>query len=149
MGLLKSKVFLFALALVIALGAAFLTRPATRSVEAGFDGEPKIVAATFAAIWCGSCRILKPRLADVIPEFRGRPVVFVEYDLSFGEEEAARAKARAQGLETVFDGYARATGFTLLIDAQSKEVLDILTASHSRQAMRTAIEAALAEASAP
>ena len=74
----------------------------------------------------------------------GSEVKFVEYDFTFGQTEEVRAAALADGLGPVFDRYAKATGFTILYDPQTEEVIDILTASHSTSAMRAAIARSLA-----
>lgn len=134
---------------VFVMGAAafFLAGRAPLTSAAPFEGEPEIIAATFSSAWCSSCKIIKPRLAKAIPEFAGKPVKFVEYDFTFGEQEKARAAALDDGLGPVFDDYAKGTGFTLLYDPETNEIVDMLTVNHSAKAMRAAIARALAVAS--
>jgi thiol-disulfide isomerase/thioredoxin len=138
---------LFALLAVAAVASASLAGRGSLSNAARFDGEPALIAATFSSAWCAACKILEPRLARVIPQFEGAAVKFVEYDFTFGEEERNRAAALADGVSPdVYDRFAGATGFTLLIDARSGDLIDMLTASHSPKAMRAAIAQALARA---
>ncbi|MEO1015127.1 MAG: thioredoxin domain-containing protein [Pseudomonadota bacterium] len=127
-----------------ALFAFVVAKPAATSVAAESGGPAEVVAVTFSSAWCASCRILKPRLARVIPEFADAPVKFVEIDFSFGAAEAARAIAVAEGVEEAFDDVAGATGFTLLIDRDTGAVIDMLTASYPEKAMRASIASALA-----
>ncbi|MBB5518193.1 hypothetical protein [Amphiplicatus metriothermophilus] len=147
---MKSRRFLFVLFAVLAAAAVASASVAGRnslSNAARFEGEATLIAATFSSAWCAACKILEPRLARVIPQFEGAPVKFVEYDFTFGEKERNRAAALADGVSgEVYDRFAGATGFTLLIDAKSGAVVDMLTASHSPKAMRAAIAQALARA---
>lgn len=138
----------FAVIAVVAATAVFVSARAPASdVTAPFEGEPEVVAATFASAWCSSCKILKPRLAKVVPDFASEPVKFVEYDFTFGDRKTARASAQADGVEAAFDQYENATGFTLLVDADTGDVIDILTMSYSEGAMRAAITQAVTIAS--
>ena len=125
----------------VAAFVLFARRPAESAAEA-FVGEPQLIAATFNSQWCSACKILKPRLLKVIPSFAGLPVKFVEYDLSFGPG-TAREIAEADGLASVFDRFSKATGYTLLIDADTGEIIDMLTIRHDAGAMRVAIARAL------
>jgi thiol-disulfide isomerase/thioredoxin len=135
--------------LFVALAAAVIVVARGRapsSSEASFAGSPELVAATFSSAWCSACMILKPRLAKAIPAFAGKPVKFVEYDFTFGDRAETRSAAAADGLGAVYDKFARSTGFTLLIDADTGEIIDILTINHSAKAMKAAIGGALAKA---
>ncbi len=122
-----------------------------RNAKAGSDyqyaGEPEIVAATFSSAWCSACKILKPRLADVIPDFAEQPVKFVEFDFTFGQREEIYEQAAAEGLGDLYPRYKGATGFTLLVDSDTGEIIDMLTINHSKNAMRAAIAQAVALAS--
>lgn len=145
---MKNPVFV----LIIAAGLLvfyFTARTPAESADALYDGEPEIVAATFASAWCSSCKILKPRLAAVIPEFSETPVSFVELDFTFGQRGEIREIAEREGFEEIYDRYEGATGFTLLIDPDTGEIVDTLTMNHSRKALRAAIAQAVAIATQP
>ena len=122
-------------------------RNAAAGSDYQFAGEPEVVAATFSSAWCSSCKILKPRLADVIPDFAEQPVKFVEFDFTFGQREEIYEQAEAEGLGDLYPRYKGATGFTLLIDKETGEIIDMLTINHSKRAMRAAIAQAVALAS--
>ncbi len=141
----RLKSYLFP-AIVIAGVAAFaLTgRTAATSPEYVLEGEPEIVAVTFASAWCSSCKILEPRLAEVIPDFRGKPVKFVKLDFTFGQRGAVEDQARAEGLAEIYPRFKGATGFTLLVDHETGEIIDSLTINHTKAAMRAALAQALA-----
>ncbi len=144
---------LIAAALLVfgAAGFFFYGRGAVSSAEAQYvyEGEPEILAATFASAWCSACKILEPRLARVVPAFADRPVRFIEFDFTFGEKPAHAALASEHGFSSVYERFRSGTGFTLLIDAETGDVVDTLTINHSEGAMRAAIAAAIAFASKP
>ncbi len=132
-----------------AAGFFFYGRGAVSSAEAqyAYEGEPEIIAATFASAWCSACKILEPRLARVAPAFADKPVRFVEFDFTFGKKGAHADLATENGFADVYERFQGATGFTLLIDADTGDVVDTLTINHSEDAMRAAIAAAVAVAS--
>ena len=137
------------LAFLAAFGAAaalFVRTPATNA-EAAYNGKPEIVAATFASAWCSSCKVLKPKLAKVILGFKNEPVAFVEFDFTFGANDDIRAEAEEYGIETLYDEHKGATGFTVIVDYDTGEVLDTLTMNFSEDAMKSAIARAIAIAS--
>ncbi|MEX0643947.1 MAG: hypothetical protein WD076_01450 [Parvularculaceae bacterium] len=140
--------YLFLIAAVTAV--IFVARGrAPSSSETHFAGKPELIAATFSSAWCSSCMILKPRLAKAIPALAGKPVKFVEYDFTFGERPELKSAAEADGLAAVYDRYAGSAGFTLLINADTGAIIEILTINYSAKAMRSAIGAALAKATPP
>ena len=125
---------------------AFTGRTSATDAPYTFEGQPEIVAATFASAWCSSCKILEPRLAKIIPGFANQPVKFVELDFTFGQRDELEDQARAEGLSEVYPRFKGATGFTLLVDRESGEIIDMLTIDHSDKAMRAAIAQAIAVA---
>lgn len=145
---MKNPIFFVIIAAGL-LAFYYTARTPAESADALYDGEPEIVAATFASAWCSSCKILKPRLAAVIPEFSDIPVSFVELDFTFGEQDYIREIAEREGFEEIYDRFKGATGFTLLIDPETGEIVDTLTMNHSRKALRAAIAQAIAVATQP
>lgn len=145
---LKSIIFPAVVAIVIGF-YAFSGRSADIEPDYVYEGEPEIVAATFYATWCSPCRVLEPKLSDVIPEFADKPVKFVKLDFTFGKRDEVEALAAREGLDDVYRQFGGASGFTLLVDQETGEVIDMLTMDHSSRAMRAAIAQAIAVASRP
>jgi thiol-disulfide isomerase/thioredoxin len=121
----------------------FAVRPVAQDVTQSAKGEPQLIAATFASAFCPACRVLKPKLARVAPAFADAPVEFVEFDYTTGDEKALRAKAEALGVAAIFDAAGGATGYTVLIDAETGAVIDTLTQKFSEGAMKSAIARAV------
>ena len=144
----RFKDFLFPAILIAGVAIFALTgREAAADSDYQYAGAPEVVAATFSSSWCSSCKILVPRLADVIPSFADQPVKFVELDFTFGQREEIEKQAKAEGLDKIYPHYKGATGFTLLVDSETGDIIDTLTINHSKDAMRAAIAQAVARAS--
>ena len=147
---MQLKTIIFPAIVVVMVGVyAFSGRSADLDPDYVYEGEPEVVAATFYATWCSPCRILEPRLSDVIPEFAERPVKFVKLDFTFGKRAEVEALAGREGLADAYRQFGGASGFTLLVDRETGEIIDMLTMDHSSRAMRAAIAQALAVASRP
>lgn len=139
----------FLVILALAVGAFFMfARTLATNVAAAYEGKPELIAATFASSWCSACKILKPKLAKAIPAFAGEPVKFVEYDFTFGAQPETRDAAELDGLGALYDRYRGATGFTVLVDAETHEIIGMLTMDLTRKEIEAVIVRALAVAEA-
>ena len=110
------------------------------------ETDPEVIAATFSAAWCSTCKILEPRLAGVIPRFADQPVKFIKLDFTLGERPEVEALAAREGLSDIYPRFKGASGFTLLVDRDTGEIIDMLTINHNDRAMRAAIAQAIAVA---
>ncbi|MEM9494926.1 MAG: thioredoxin domain-containing protein [Pseudomonadota bacterium] len=143
----RSKDIIFALVLIGGV-AVFATSGRTSATDAEYalDREPEVIAATFSSAWCSACKVLEPKLAKVIPGFSDKPVRFVKLNFTFGEAEGHEETAASLNFSDVYERFKGGTGFTLLIDADSGEIIDMLTMEHSKDAMRAAIAQSIAVA---
>lgn len=144
---LKDLVFVGVFALGVGV-FALSGRSSAISAEYTFNGKPEVVAASFVSAWCSTCKILEPRLSKIVPEFSDKPIKFVEFDFTFGQRDEIAQKAKDEGVGAIYPQFEGATGFTVLVDRDTGEIIDILTISYSPNAMRAAIAQALAVASA-
>ena len=80
--------------------------------------KPRVVM--FSAEWCGSCKILKPKLDQALANHPDLQVVV--FDMT---DEAAKAKsveqAAAQGLSDIYNAYAPKTGVAVLVNGQGAD----------------------------
>ena len=97
--------------------------------------QPEIVAVKFHADWCGSCKRMGPVFEDLRNKYDGKPVLFVELDLTNGTTRSqAEYLAAALGFGDVY-AQNQGTGFILLLDGESGKQLAKLTADQNIKAM--------------
>ncbi len=109
----------------------------------------QLLVVKFHADWCGSCVKLDTPLESLQTSFAGQPVDFVRLDLT---TDATRTAAQAQvarlGLEKIYETYGTKTGFALVIDAASGQVLGEIRASQELDAMQALVTQSLDKAKA-
>ncbi|HCR66478.1 MAG TPA: hypothetical protein DIW38_08195, partial [Oceanicaulis sp.] len=85
--------------------------------------EPRLVAALFRSNWCGPCKVLEPRYESVMTHYVDAPLERVRFDSSFGRRGALARRAREEGVSEAYEATAGSTGFVLLIDRDTGDVL--------------------------
>jgi thiol-disulfide isomerase/thioredoxin len=105
-----------------------------------------VVAAMFFSNFCGACKILDPRIAEVRPEYLDRPVDFVKFNQTFSafNTRELEALADAHGIRRVFETHQGKTGFMVLVDPASQRELEVVTVAYQPDDIRDALDRALA-----
>ena len=108
----------------------------------------KIIAIKFHADWCGYCKAMGPVFEELQAKFDMEPVLYVEFDQTrdFGRGQSAYL-AGALGLEKVWKEHGGKTGFVLLIDARTMEVVERLNHEQNLKQMGAALKEAVRSAS--
>ena len=116
---------------------------------ADHEDDPAIYAVVFAAEWCGKCKILEPKLMPVMQSMmEDENVQFVMLDFTNQETtSASEATAGSLDLAEIYDANKGKTGFVLLIDADSGEVLDTILSNDDTAGIRSKISSAVSSAS--
>jgi len=115
------------LPILVAVLGLFLAGQVASAAES--PAQPERIAALFYADWCGSCKVLDPKVKEARAELaEDTKTLFVTFDLT---DEATRAQsamlAEALGLDTVYEAHAPKTGYLLVLDAAHKSVLHKVT----------------------
>ena len=111
-------------------------------------GGAEVIALSFHADWCGYCKELKPVYKKVVKKHKAAPVLFHVLDQTEdADKQQAKYMAHALGLEDVWAEHGGSTGFVLLIDAETGEVLGKITHQQELEAMNRSLKKAIAEAS--
>jgi len=94
------------------------------------EQKPEVLGVLFYADWCGSCKVLDP----IIKKARGKAdldndaILFVRLDLTDATQRHQSAlMAHTLGLSDFYNKNGGATGFMLLVNAETKEVITRLT----------------------
>lgn len=111
--------------------------------QAPQNNEPRLVAALFRSNWCGPCKILEPRYERVITDYADAPLERVRFDSSFRRRDALRERASEEGIRDAYEAASGATGFVLLIDRDTQDVLARITVDYSEADIRGALDYAL------
>lgn len=114
------------------------------------DRKTEVLGVLFYADWCGSCKVLDP----VIQKARGKsnldaePILFVKLDLT---DETRRNQselmAEVLGIQDFYKENGGATGFMLLVDAETKKVITRLTKNMDAKKITKQIKGAISKAS--
>jgi len=112
-----------------------------RAMEAA---KPELLGLMFFSEHCGSCKILDPKVQAAAEEVAAEPVLFTTFDHSDDATMAQAAMlATALGVAEVYDAQNKASGFLLLVDAESKKPVGKITRDMSEAEIETAIREAL------
>lgn len=105
---------------------------------------PKVIGLLFYADWCGSCKILEPKINALKKEFAGEPILFTRVDLSDDfTKEQSKLFANWVGLGDIFHANNAKTGFMLLIQRQDMKVLSKLVKTNTEDEIRAEIRKTL------
>ncbi|MBL4595432.1 MAG: hypothetical protein JKX99_02525 [Robiginitomaculum sp.] len=108
------------------------TQPAPATIPVT---DQPVTAVMFYSNWCGACQILDPKIEAVKLGFTERPIEFVKFDFSFAlvRGGALQALAEEKGLANIYAKNKGKTGFMLLIDPATEQVIDIITMRDSTE----------------
>lgn len=116
---MKPLLSILALALV-----AFGTWSVATATESAAETKIQIVA--FHSDNCGSCKILAPKMKQAMSAVNKSRIEKVKFDLTNEETKAeSLARAKAKGLEDIYNSYAPKTGMVLILDKDGKEAVKI------------------------
>lgn len=105
--------------------------------------EPDRIAILMYADWCGSCKILDPKLKAVQPEFERSDILFVRFDLTNdATKHQSRLLAQALGLGEVYEMNGGKTGHLVIVDRASGQSIDRVTKNHSEAEIRASLRRA-------
>ena len=122
---------------LIAAVTIFAITPQTASAQCGDNekSETKLVAAIFHADYCSACKKLKPEVMALQPKLEGKNIEWVRFDFTSNEtKDASKKKAQELGLAKLYADN-QATGFVLVVDADSKETIAKLTSRQTTDEM--------------
>jgi thiol-disulfide isomerase/thioredoxin len=107
---------------------------------ASAEKTTKLYALTFDSDYCGACKKMKPNVMELQTKAEGESVEWVKFDFT-SKESKTKSKELATELGVV-DLYKKnqATGFVLLVDADSKEKVGKLTSKQSSDEMYQTIK---------
>lgn len=99
---------------------------------------PERFAILFYADWCGSCKILDPKVTAARSELGSDTrTLFITLDLTDdGTQAQAAMLAKSLGLDSIYEEYGEKTGFLLVVDAEDRIVTHKLTKTDETETIR-------------
>ena len=110
---------------------------------------PEVIAVKFHADWCGSCKVMGPVFEELQEKFDTQSALYIVLDHTRTyNRRQSQYLATTLGLDKVWAEYGGKTGFILLIDGESRKVLNTLTRENNLKQMGASLLAAVEHASA-
>ena len=111
-------------------------------VEAPAPEQPDLLAANFFSHFCGPCLVLDIRLEPILPDYADASIEFVRLNQTFGQGRA-QSTAATYGISDIYEQTGGSSGFILLIDQSTGEILDTITITHDEAEIRQRLDRAL------
>ena len=124
----------FLLALIIGL---FGSVSLSQAQDGDGPQKPEVIGVFMHADWCGGCQKLKPK-------FKEKPVLFTGFEKTNDfTKEQSRMLAEQMGLTQLYKDHKGQTAYVVLVDADTKEELDIIKFRQSEKQIKNTIASAL------
>jgi len=108
------------------------------------ESKPEVLGVLMYADWCSKCQELDPKLPEVKPQFQDQSILFIQFDMTNDFTTSQSGKlAGLLGLSDLFQKHKGRTGYMVLLDAQTHEVLKTLKHNQSQQELRKKIDSVL------
>ena len=114
------------------------------------DSGPEVLGVLFYADWCGSCKVLEPAIekARESADFDNSSFLLVRLDLTDAKKShQSRLMSHALALNQLYHKNAGATGYMLLVNAETKDIISRITAMSDAKAIASQIKEAIFKAS--
>ncbi|MGF1657097.1 MAG: hypothetical protein ACFCU3_08985 [Verrucomicrobiales bacterium] len=106
--------------------------------------KPQVIGLMLYSDTCASCQVLDPKIEAAKADFKDQALLFATLDHSNdGSKQQASLLAHALGLGELYKAQEKASGFMLLVNAESGEVLATLTRDMSDEDIKAAFTKAL------
>jgi len=108
---------------------------------------PKVIAVKFHADWCGYCKAMGDVYAEMQAKFDRQPVLWITLDQT-REHDRTQSEylAHAMGMKDIWSEHGGKTGFILLVNAETGQVMEKLTHEQTLKQMGAKLVAAVEKA---
>jgi thiol-disulfide isomerase/thioredoxin len=136
---MKTLLSFFALLLMLSISVTPSVASSSETAK-----EITVIAVKMDAEWCGKCRVMNPKLESIMPTFKDESVLFVKLNMTdeFTTQQAGFLADRLQ-LTSLFNEHKGRTGYMVLVNAKTGEVLKTLQSTLSEDELVAEIKAVL------
>lgn len=106
--------------------------------------NPEAIGVLLYADWCSKCKELDPKLQEVKPKFKGQNILFTRFDMTneFTKDQSSLLAGQL-GLLDLYKKHEGKTGYMILLDGKTHEVLSTITSDQSPQSIQEQIQSTL------
>ncbi len=118
----------------LTLGLSFTPSDASAEIVENNTDEISIIGVKMDAEWCGKCKVMNPKLDNIMPEFKDEDILFVKFNMTndFTTQQAGKLAER-MNLPSLFEENRGSTGYMVLVNAETGEVLHTLQSDQSEE----------------
>lgn len=131
------KTYLFLLTILVTA----ITVPVVLNAGGTFnEKELKVLAVRMYADWCGNCKALDPKVDAIKSGFTSGDILFMRLDQTEDFDTAqSEIMAGLLGIGDTFAEYKGKTGIMLLIDSDTKKLLEVINHRMSEEEIVAAL----------
>jgi len=108
---------------------------------------PKVIAVKFHADWCGYCKAMGDVYEEMQAKFDRQPVLWITLDQTREHDrKQSEYLAHAMGMKDIWAEHGGKTGFILLVNAETGQVVEKLTHEQTLKQMGAKLAAAVERA---
>ena len=97
---------------------------------------PDIYVMMFRADWCAPCKIVEPRLKNVLNGFNDPRIEYVNIDLGNGNGRFNAHQVFDRGLVQQYNTWLGVTGFAAIVDGDTKQTIGCVNMTYDDASMR-------------
>jgi len=118
----------------LTLGLTYTASDAAAKIVQTSTDEINVIGVKMDADWCGKCKVMNPKLDSIMPEFKDDDILFVKFNMTdeFTTQQAGKLAER-MNLLTLFEENKGSTGYMVLVNADTGEVLHTLQSDQSEE----------------
>jgi len=145
--------FLFLLAAAVLLTGSWASLAPARAEASSAEQDEaqtsaRVIAVKFHADWCGYCKAMGDVFQEMQAKFDQQPVLWVTLDHTReNDRKQSEYLAHAMGMQEIWSEHGGKTGFILLVNGKTGEVMDRLGHELSLKEMGAKLAEAVDKAS--
>lgn len=114
---------------------------ATTVTHTQYNSAPDVYVVMFRADWCGPCKIIEPKISQVLETLSDPKIEYVTIDISnpMASEVSAHA-AFDRNIVAQYNRWLGVTGFAAIVDGDTKETLGCVNMMYNVPAMTAHIK---------
>ncbi len=96
---------------------------------------PDIYVVMFRADWCAPCKIVEPRLQNILSNFNDPRIEYVNIDIGNGNGELNAHTVFDRGLVQQYNTWLGVTGFAAIVDGDTKQTMGCVNMTYDQETM--------------